>query len=293
MAKLDRWLVLSADAPAADPLRDLLAEGLLALGGASILDEGDRLTTYLQPPDEPDRFLREASSFLDEWLGQEAPPLSYRWQDDEDWAREWKRGLAPRRIGERIVVKPTWCEWDRAPHDVVIDIDPEMAFGTGEHPTTRSCVRLLEGTLTGGERVLDVGSGSGILSICAAHLRAREVVALESDPDANLNARENLERNHVADRVRLIEDLATPQTLRPLGDFDVVVANILSGVIRPLLPAFRRAVARAEDPAVIVSGILHSEREEVLAAAETAGLRLDLEDREEEWWSARLSPHSV
>ena len=288
MTAPDRWFVLTARAPA-DDLAALLSEGLLALGGLSVVEEGDRLTTYLPPPDDPDQFIREAYRFLGDWLMEDiAPDLSWRWQDNEDWEREWKRGLAPRKVSPRIVVKPTWTEWDAAPGEVVIEVDPEMAFGTGEHATTRGCLQLLDRAIRRGDRVLDVGAGSAILSIAAARLGAAEVVAVEYDADANINARDNLERNGVRQDVRLIEAMADESLLEELGSFDLIVANILSGVIRPLLPAFRESLRAAAGGRLIVSGILQSEHASVVRDAAAVDLRVAEFVEEEEWWSASL-----
>jgi ribosomal protein L11 methyltransferase len=254
-----------------------------------VIEEGDALTTYLPPPDDPDACLAEAERFLAEWLlADDVPELSWRWQEAEDWAAEWKRGLQPRRVTDRVVVKPTWTEWSPEAGQVVIEIDPQMAFGTGEHATTRGCLRLLDASLRPGDRVLDVGSGSAILSIAAAQLGASSVVAVEYDADANLNARENLQRNGAGERVRLVEALADAGLLAGLGRFDLVLANILSGVIRPLLPAFRAALEPGGR--LIVSGILQTECEQVLGDARAAGFRLAREDGEDEWWSALLLP---
>jgi len=216
--------------------------------------------------------------------------VEWRWQANEDWAADWKRGLGPRQLTERLVVKPTWTEWEAAPGQVVLEVDPQMAFGTGEHATTRGCLRLLDGALCAGDRVLDVGSGSCILAIAAARLSAGEAVAVEYDPDANLNARENLERNGVADRVRLIEALADDALLGSLGRFDLVLANILSGVIRPLLPALHASLGASADGRLIVSGILRTESADVIRDAERCGFRVERVDEEEEWWSALLRP---
>lgn len=294
MSTPERWLELSARIPASDPLHDLLGEGLLALGGLSVEERGDALITYLPPPEEgPEAFVHTARAFLAEWLMDDEPPeLSWRWQPNEDWEREWRRGLQPRRVTDRIVVKPSWTAWDAEPGQIVIDIDPQMAFGTGEHGTTRGCLRLLDPSVRAGDRVLDVGSGSGILAIAAALLGAGEVVAVESDPDANINARENIERSGTGGRIRLIEALADGAVLDGLGRFDVVVANILSGVIRPLLPAFHRALGGDPEGRLIVSGILRTEHEDVVRDAATAGFRVERTEPEDEWWSALLHPAS-
>jgi ribosomal protein L11 methyltransferase len=288
LASPDRWLVLTVHLASPD-LRALAADELIAKGGSSVVEEGDAVTTFLPAPADPERAVAELLERFREQLPPDADArVEWRWQENEDWARTWKRGLQPRQVTDRIVVKPTWTEWERRGDEVVIDVDPQMAFGTGEHATTRGCLRLLDAALRPGDRVLDVGSGSAILAIAAARLGAGEIVAVEFDPDANLNARENLEQNGVADRVRIVEAMADAILLADLGRFDLLLANILSGVIRPLLPAFRAALA--EGGRLILSGILQAEHEEVVRAARDAGLRVEREDREDEWWSALLLP---
>lgn len=290
----DRWLVLEVRVRDAE-LRPLLAEALLALGGASVEEQGDRLTTYLLPPRDPDSFREDAEALLRESVPPPAPEVAWCWQRNEDWAQRWKQGLGARRVTPRLTVKPSWTEWSAAPGEMVIEIDPQMAFGTGEHGTTRGCLRLLDSAVRPGDRVLDVGSGSGILAIAAARLGACEVVAVECDPDANLNARDNLAHNGVADRVRIVEALADDTLLAELGGFDLVAANILSGVIRPLLPAFFRSLADASEGRLIVSGILRTEQAEVTRDAAAASFRVVRVDEEEDerdqaWWSALLVP---
>jgi ribosomal protein L11 methyltransferase len=281
-------MVLTARTPSRE-LLPLLAEGLVALGGTSVLEEENSVTTFLPPPEDPDRFARDARELLRSSLGDAAEvAIEWRWQEQQDWIAEWKRGLGPRRVTDRIVVKPTWCDWSATPGQIVIDIDPQMAFGTGEHATTRGCLRLLDRSIRPGDRVLDVGSGSAVLAIAAARLGAGEALAVEFDPDANLNARENLALNGVEDRVRIVEAMADPPLLEDLGGFDLVLANILSSVIRPLLPAFRHALADAPDGRLIVSGILGSEHDDVVRDAVAAGFRVVAVDEEEEWWSALL-----
>lgn len=283
----ERWLVVTVQLAPNDPARDHVPEVLLELGGLSILDEEAGLTTYLMPPPGAvGECLEEISRALRAFTPGSAPALSWRWQPNEDWAKEWCRGLRPRKVSPRFVVKPSWTTWPTRAGEVVIEIDPQMAFGTGEHATTRSCLRLLDSAVREGDRVLDIGSGSAILSIAAALTGASAVTAVEFDPDANINARENIERNGVAGRVELLEQMADASLIALLGEFDLVVANILSGVIRPLLPAF--AAALRPGGRVILSGILQEESAVIVGDAEVAGLSLLDEDREDEWWSGLL-----
>jgi ribosomal protein L11 methyltransferase len=284
-----RWLVLTVALPSPE-LASEVSEGLLALGGAAVEERPEGLVTYILPPEDPDAFASDARERLAEWLDGAPVEVTWRWQENEDWAADWKRGLGPRQLTDRLVVKPTWTEWDAAPGQVVIDVDPQMAFGTGEHATTRGCLRLLDSVVRDGDRVLDVGAGSAILSIAAVRLGAGEAVAVEYDPDANLNARENLEQNGVEGRVIIVEAMADDALLAEMGRFDLVLANILSGVIRPLLPTFRRALGGGTDGRLIVSGILQTESADVVRDAEAAGFRLERTDEEDEWWSALLLP---
>jgi ribosomal protein L11 methyltransferase len=289
VSRPDRWLHLRIRVPSED-LRPLVAEGLVALGGAAVQEEGEVVSTHLPPPEggnvEP--VLRQARQLAEEVMPGEGAEVEAEWVPDEDWARLWKRGIEPRRVTDRIVVRPTWAEYAGNPGDVVLVIDPQMAFGTGEHATTRGCLRLLDDALRPGDRVLDVGSGSGILAIAAARLGAAEVIAVEADADANLNAHENLALNGVEGQVRLEEGFADAELIARLGTFDTILANILSSVIRPLLPAFRTALRPGGR--LIVSGILREESGDVLADAGEAGFRAIAVDEEGEWWSALLEP---
>ena len=286
----DRWLVLTVRV--ADPeLLSLAAEALVARGSWAVEEAEGGVVTYVPEPRDADAYVDEVRAALADELPDAArPEVSWRWQPNEDWAARWREGLAPRRVTERIVVKPTWTEWRARPGQVVVDIDPEMAFGTGEHATTRGCLRLLDDALRPGDRVLDVGSGSAILAITAAMLGAAQAIAVEYDPDANLNARENLERNGVEGRVCIVEAMADPGLIAGLGRFDLVLANILSGVILPLFPCFREALGGSPEGRLIVSGILRSEAPGVMHDAEAVGFRIVRIDEEEEWWSALLRP---
>lgn len=283
----DRWLHVVVRSPS-EWEAELLSEGLLAAGATGVEQQSSALSTWFPPPSDVPHFLSNLRRVLAAATGSE-PALEWEWRADADWAHEWRRGLGARRVGQRLVVTPTWVAPETRPGDVVITIDPQMAFGTGEHATTRGVLRLLEPVLRAGGRVLDVGTGSGILAIAAARLGAADVLGVESDADALINARENVARNGVPERVHLQHALVDERFLSAHADgFDLILANVLSGVLRPLLPAFRAALRDAGH--LILSGILLSEAAGMREAARAARLLVEAEDQEEEWWSVRLRP---
>lgn len=283
---MKRWLVLTVEAPS-EAHRDALVEGLLSLGGTSVQENGVGLTTYIVAPPDAAAFVANARATLRDLVGSE-PRMTWTWQDDEDWTEHWKRGLRPRRVGRHFIIAPSWTTPEPRAGDQIIVIDPEMAFGTGEHATTRGALRFLEEITQPGDRVLDVGTGSAILAIGAAMLGAREVRAVDNDADALLNARDNVRRNRVADVIRLEEAAVDASYLRRFADepFNSIVANVLSSVLRPLLPEFFRAVAPGGH--VILGGILESEADDMLDACDAAGFRTRAEDLEQEWWGVLL-----
>lgn len=282
----ERWLVLTLRVPS-DDVHDDLTEGLIALGGAAVIEEDDHLlTTYLKPPDDPDAYLKEVADRFDAMVGRSVE-MVYRWEEDQDWAVKWKEGLVPRRVGTHIVVTPPWGEPELGPGDHLIVVEPAMAFGTGEHETTRGALRLLEPVVMDGAAVLDVGTGSGILAMAAARLGASTIHAVERDEDAVACCARNLEANGVAGRVRL-ECLTVDEVwLRSLGRrFDLVLANVLSRILLPLMGDLADRVAPGGY--LILGGMLEEEAGGVIAAATAAGLELDAEDREGGWWSGRF-----
>lgn len=195
---------------------------------------------------------------------------------EKDWAEYWKRFYKPLRLGKRLVVRPSWEAYERLPDDLVIDLDPGMAFGTGTHETTALCVELIEKHYQGG-KVLDLGTGSGILAIAAARLGANEVLAIDIDPLAVRTAQENVDNNKLSAAVSVRRgDLLQGIS----GVFDFAVANILADVIIMLCGPLRQ---RLKPGAVFVcSGIIRQREEDVRAALEAAGYApLDRLDRGE------------
>lgn len=278
-----RWLELGVRRGVAADLDPLLAEALVALGGRAVLEDGDRYVTHVEEPEDPDAVLARARALFGELVGPGPVELTTRWVDHQDWAESWKRGLAPRRVTGRLVVTTTWHPVDPRPGDVVVVIDPGMAFGTAEHGTTRGCLRLLDRVVESGARVLDVGAGSGILAVAAALLGATDVLALEGDPLAMEALAENVTRNGVAGRVRWDARWADGAILAGLGPREVVVANLESGVLLPLLSGFGAALRPGGW--LILSGILEHEWPRMRQATAEAGFRSVDVDADGEWRS--------
>jgi len=281
-----RWLELRVrDRAAAEP-SPLLVEGLLALGARAAQEIDGWYVTAIEEPPDADAFVERAATTLREMSGSDAIELETSWRSQEDWAETWKRGLEPRWITERLLVRPSWAPVASDRPRVEIVIDPGMAFGTAEHATTRGCLRLLDRVVKKGDRVLDVGSGSGILAIAAAGLGAESVVALEADRLACEALRENIERNGVADRVRCIEAMVAPDDLAGMGPVSGIVANIESGPLTTLMPGFEAAL----EPGgwLLLSGVLDHEWPPMRERAEAAGFRLQELDAEAEWRAALL-----
>ncbi|GAB6096327.1 50S ribosomal protein L11 methyltransferase [Desulfatiferula olefinivorans] len=213
--------------------------------------------------------------------------ISYTGLADEDWSETWKEYFRPERIGERIVVKPTWRDYRPEPSDIVVEIDPGMAFGTGTHPTTSMCVRLIETYLRPGQSFLDIGTGSGILMIVADKLGAGPMTGTDLDPTAVETAQKNLSLNQVApDRFRLVKGHLSDGVR---GRFPLVAANILAEVILVLLDQLGQVMEK--DGIFICSGILEEKADTVAAKMEATGFRI-LERRTRDAWAALAGRYS-
>ncbi len=225
---------------------------------------------YLPADDELPRTRRQVEEAL--WHLSQILPLpepAFRTVAETDWDEAWKKHLTVLHIGRRLVVRPSWLSYNPGEGEVVLELDPGMAFGTGTHPTTQMCLQALEERVQSGARVLDLGTGSGILAIAAAKLGAGRVLALDNDPQAVAVARENVRRNGVADQVRV----ARGSLAQAIGRFDLIVVNILAQVIVEMTD---RGLARrlAPEGVLIAAGLLAGQEEEVRAAFERAGLAL-------------------
>ena len=188
---------------------------------------------------------------------------------EEDWANAWKEHFYVHRVGERTVIRPPWREYQRREGDIVIELDPGMAFGTGLHPSTQLCLIALEERMRPGMRVLDVGSGSGVLTISAARLGAAAIDALDVEPVAVRATRDNIARNGLKTPVRVAVG-TVEETEEFAGKYDLVVANIIARIIIELAPALTAACAPGGR--LITSGIIIDRADEVRAALAAQGL---------------------
>ena len=214
-----------------------LAAHCFALGACGLEEEeeGDRvcLAVYFEAAADVGAIDRQIRA-----LGQELGLEEVAWQicREEDWEREWRRFFKPIWATERIVVHPSWRPVATTGDQIAIKIDPKMAFGTGGHESTRLCLQQLEGFAAQGRRLLDLGCGSGVLSIAAIKLGAEQVWAVDIDPLAVANAKENLQRNGVAKQARV----SLGSLDKVAGEtFDIILANLQSHILRPLLGQIR------------------------------------------------------
>lgn len=252
---------------------DAVVAALFDAGSMGVHEDGDTLVTNLDGDVSVD-LLRERVSAAD----PEAE-VHVSVADAPDFS-EWRGTVGAHTVGS-ITVAPPWLKVDARGH--LVSIEPAMAFGTGEHATTRLCLSLLQRVIRSGDTVADLGSGSGVLSIAAAKLGARSVAAIEIDPDATSNAEENVARNDVEHIVHTME--GDGAILLPLiAPVRVVIANILSSVISEMLPLVQRSLTA--DGEVVLSGILVEEREMMLARLNANGWTVSAEEREGEWWAA-------
>jgi ribosomal protein L11 methyltransferase len=197
------------------------------------------------------------------------PAPTYRKLDEQDWAYSWRENYRPFRVGRRLWVYPSWIERNSGQlEDIVLVLDPGMAFGTGTHPSTQMCLEILEELVKNNCIMLDVGSGSGILAIASAKLGASRVTALDIDGLAARATLENAKRNKVADRVHIFQG-NLPALIRQ--NYDLVAVNILAPVIVDLLGQQDLLCYVADAGRLVLSGVIETQFDEVKSAVETAG----------------------
>lgn len=298
-ATADGWLELAVecDNEAVEPVSELFArygynEGVVVEEPFTQDPDGDNMALDFSRPVTVRTFVAAAdttAATLDQirhalWhLGQmrQVGELTITARAEEDWANAWKAHYYTHRIGERVTVRPPWHEDREAdPGQVMIVLDPGMAFGTGLHPSTRLCVLALEQELKPGTRVLDVGTGSGILAIAAAKLGAAAIDAVDIEPVAVRSARENADRNEVGGQIQV--EVGSVGAEGPFtGGYDLVLANIIARILIDLAPDLARAVAPGGT--LVLSGIITMREPAVRRAFDGAGLVFGRQLQIEDW----------
>lgn len=261
---------------------DLIDEELMAKDRDNAI-----IHIYISPEQSP----AEAVAYLAARLDQE--PIPYKVDTtaikEEEWATAWKDYYHPTKIGKKLVVCPTWEDYAPGEGELVMRLDPGMAFGTGTHHTTRLCAGMLEEAVTPGCRVLDMGTGSGILSIAALLLGAGEAVGVDIDPVAVRTAGENAALNGFGpDRFTAVcgELVHDRHLAEKLGNgFDLIAANIVADVIIALAPTFPRHLKPGG--AVVCSGVILPRKEEVIAALTAQGLTIARVEEKDGWCAIR------
>jgi ribosomal protein L11 methyltransferase len=227
---------------------------------------------YISPEDSP----AEAVAFLTERYAAAGIQSKIETSPcvQEDWINNWKKYFHPIPVGKKMLIRPDWEQTENPEDRVVLDLEPGIAFGTGTHETTRLCMEFLEDVVRPGRTMLDVGCGSGILSVAGLLLGAERAVGVDIDPLAVKTAVQNAERNRVAERFTGICGSLTEQVE---GTFDVVAANIVADVVIELTKGIERYLAPDGD--YIISGIIDEREKDVLCALEG---KFDVVDRKEE-----------
>lgn len=204
---------------------------------------------------------------------------AYRDLDEQDWAESWKAFFYPIKVSEKIVIKPTWREYIAQPGEIIIDIDPGMAFGTGTHPTTTMCIRLIEKYIQKNDAFLDIGTGSGILLLAAEKLGASRLVGIDSDDIAVAVASENLIKNQVPEKkIQLITGSLVDGVC---GQFQLIAANIIAEVIVKLLGGIRPVLT--DNALLICSGIIEKKMDMVNQELTRQGFEMVEMITQEEW----------
>lgn len=206
---------------------------------------------------------------------------------EEDWANNWKQYFKPFKVGEKLVIKPSWEEYDNTDGRIILEIDPASSFGTGKHHTTRLCLEVLEKYLNKGDKLLDMGCGSGILSIGAMLLGAKSAVAVDIEENAAVTALENAVKNHISpdDYKTYFGNILTDEKLADEIDdkYDIIAANIVADVLIAMKDCFKRYLK--DGGILIVSGIIEERMDEVIDALISAGFK-DPEPEVREGWAA-------
>jgi ribosomal protein L11 methyltransferase len=285
MKQQDLFLTLTV--PCQEEVQEAVTSYLFDLGASGVIEITSGLQAFF--PGETLHVVSAIKNYLIalQSLGHATAPdsVSYEILPNRDWNAEWKKSYKGFAIGEKIFIKPSWEAPPERSYECLIEIDPEMAFGTGTHATTRLCLEFLEQRLKKGAIVLDIGTGTGILAIAAAKFGAASIVAFDVDPIASETARRNAHVNGVANQISIFSGtLATLTPSRP--GFDLVLANVNRTEIFKLLPLLEKLLDY--DVEVILSGILREEEEIVQKTLQSHHFLVKEYRYGDEWLACRV-----
>ncbi len=244
---------------------------------SSVMNEETSVTFYLEDGKEADGLKKKIKEALEE--SNIRVRIAETAVKNEDWENNWKKYYKPLRIGSHIVIKPTWEDFSPKEGDRVVELDPGMAFGTGSHSSTHMCLEFLEKTVKKGDRVLDIGTGSGILAIASLKLGAKSADAGDIDPLAVKIAKENALLNGYSEPEFKVREGSLTDTAD--GKYDVVIANIVADIICELTQSVTDYIA--DGGTFITSGIIDFKADKVKAAIEKAGMKITEEKADKDW----------
>ena len=260
---------------------DYADDGMIDEYGTDVI-----IKAYFSESHDPNRLMetiKEGIRGLSAKIDVKPGTAEWRLRDDSEWKDNWKEYFKPFKFTEKIVIKPSWEEYAPKAGEIVIELDPGMAFGTGTHETTRMCALLGEKYLRPGDRVLDLGCGTAILALTAAKLGADGVLAVDIDDAAVRAAQENVLKNHESDKIKVIQGVLAGIPEEP---FDLIYINIIADIIISLACDIRKFSVNGTH--IILSGIIKSRRDEVAAGYAAAGFKIMEETSMGEWVAMAL-----
>jgi ribosomal protein L11 methyltransferase len=274
----DKYLQLKISTD--QPVNDLIVGFLSDVGAEGFVEESNELSCYFADRKWNPSFRTDVNEFLSN-LKKEGRINSFAIDVSEirnqDWNKQWEDTVVPVEVTKNVAIKPSWKEYD-GDAKIVIEIDPKMSFGTGHHETTRMMIRLLEKFIKGGEKILDVGTGSGVLAIAAAKLGAKRCVAIDNDDWSIDNARENIKKNGAGDKVEIIKGDLT--SVPDLG-FNIVVANLNRNTLLYIRDEIYERCANGG--IVLLTGVLTLDEEGIVKSYQDKGFSSIETIREAEW----------
>ncbi|MBN2010514.1 50S ribosomal protein L11 methyltransferase [candidate division KSB1 bacterium] len=280
MVAAKTWIEITV--PVTSESSEPIANYLFELGCSGCYERNDELVAYFSPDQWNDRIAAELTHYLSELTQLGFTDISTQFTitsiQDKDWNASWKASLAPISVMPGLIIKPSWIDYQPMDGDVIIEIDPQMAFGTGMHATTQLMLRLMRPLVTPGSSVLDIGTGSGILAIAAAKLVTCTVIAFDNDPIATETARINSRLNNCADMIEFFT--GTTASIGSLH-FDLLIANVNRAAIQSMLGDMKHLMK--PHARMVLSGILTDEVHLIRDALAQLSMKIVTLETQDEW----------